>query len=139
MTMLYPNGRVIAAVIARAVPLTAESPHLCLGSVTVTEPTQHLTLMAAADQWGLCGNDDLAAPSAAARPARSSGSPVGPIPSQRFVARGGMTTAEETANPWSSHGPEADDISAQFDRLAVGLEGRARQLLGRCTTDVAID
>ena len=138
MTMLYPNGRVIAAVIARAVPLTAESPHLCLGRVTVTEPTQQLTLMAAADQWGLCGTGDLAAP-AAARPVRSSRSPVGPIPSQRFVARGGPTTPEETANPWSSHRPEADDISAQFDRLAVGLEGRARQLLGRSTTDVAID
>ena len=140
MTVLYPNGRVIAAVIARAVPLTAESPHLCLGSITVTEPTQHLTLMAATDQWGLCGTGDIAAPSpAAGEPVRSSRGLVGPIPSQRFVAGGGPTVAQEAASSWSSPRPGSDDISARFDRLAVGLEGRARQLLGHSTTDVAIE
>ena len=66
MTTLYPNGLVIAAVIARAVPLTADSPHLCQGTVTVTESTQRLTLMAASDQWGLCGTGDIEAPVAAA-------------------------------------------------------------------------
>lgn len=140
MTMLYPNGRVIAAVIARAVPLTAESPHLCLGSVTVTEPTQHLTLMAASDQWGLCGTGDIAAATPpTAPPAGSSRGTVGPIPSQRFVAGGGPTVSQETATSLRPHRPETDDIAARFDRLAVGLEGRARQLLGHSGTDIAIE
>ena len=36
MTVLYPSGRVIAAVIARSAPLTADSPHLCQGTLTLT-------------------------------------------------------------------------------------------------------
>src|SRR6478672_13551090 len=95
MTMLYPNGRVIAAVIARAVPLTADSPHLCEGTVTVTESTRRLTLMAASDQWGLCGTGDIAAAPAArpaARPNR--GLAVG-IPAQRAFGAGDAVDIRE--------------------------------------------
>ena len=50
MTVLYPTNRVIAAVIARAAPLTANSPHLCLGTVTVTETTSAMSLLNALNQ-----------------------------------------------------------------------------------------
>src|SRR5664279_5576440 len=39
MTVLYPDRYVIDAVIARAAPLTADSPHLCNA---VTDTTRHL-------------------------------------------------------------------------------------------------
>jgi hypothetical protein len=52
MTMLYPNGRVIAAVIARAVPLTARSPHLCQGAIAVTDATKRVALLPPIDRWG---------------------------------------------------------------------------------------
>jgi len=148
MTSLYPNGRVIAAVIARAVPLNAESPHLCLGSVTVTEPTRHLTLMAATDQWGLCGTGDITATSApAARPVLPGHQGAGGIPAQRSVAGsefgGGAVRVVGVGNfPTAmarGRKPEADDMAARFDRLAVGLEGRTRQLLGGSRADIAVE
>ena len=138
LTTLYPNGLVIAAVIARAVPLTADSPHLCQGTVTVTESTQHLTLMAASDQWGLCGAGDIAAPVTLAPAARPTRGVAGLIPAQRSVA-GGAVGARETKTIWSDRRAESEDMAARFDRLALGLEGRARQLLGGSATDIAVD
>jgi hypothetical protein len=139
MTMLYPNGSVIAAVIARAVPLTADSPHLCQGTVTVTELTQRLTLMAASDQWGLCGPGDIAAPLAPATVTRPARGLAGRIPAQRSIAGGGAAQARETKTVLSDRRPESDDMAARFDRLARGLEGRARHLLGGPTTDIAVE
>jgi hypothetical protein len=52
LAALYPNTSVIAAVIARAAPLTAESPHLCQGTVAVTEITKLMTLLPSSAQWG---------------------------------------------------------------------------------------
>ena len=52
LTVVYPDGRVIAAVIARAVPLTSDSPHLCHGNNTITEITQRVALLPPIDQWG---------------------------------------------------------------------------------------
>jgi hypothetical protein len=52
LAALYPNTCVIAAVIARAAPLTADSPHLCQGTVTVTEATRQLPILPNTDQWG---------------------------------------------------------------------------------------
>jgi hypothetical protein len=137
MTTLYPNGLVIAAVIARAVPLTADSPHLCQGTVTVTESTQRLTLMAASDQWGLCGTGDIEATVAASPAVRPARGLAGRIPSQRSVAGGGAAEVRETKTIWSDRRPEPDDMAPRFDRLALGLEGRARQLLGGSSTDLA--
>jgi len=138
MTMTYPNGSVIAAVIARAVPLTADSPHLCEGTVTVTESTRRLTLMAASDQWGLCGTGDIAAAPAArpaARPNR--GLAVG-IPAQRAFGAGDAVDIRENRTSWGDRPPDPDDLAARFDRLALGLEGRARQLLGGSAADIAV-
>lgn len=47
MTVLYESPRVIAAVIARAAPLTADSPHLCQGSLTLSPATLVLPLLPA--------------------------------------------------------------------------------------------
>jgi hypothetical protein len=52
LTVVYPDGRVIAAVIARAVPLTAHSPHLCDSNNTITEVTGRLAVLPPIDQWG---------------------------------------------------------------------------------------
>jgi hypothetical protein len=45
MTVLYPSGRVLAAVIARSAPLTANSPHLCEGTLTVTPDAKSLPVL----------------------------------------------------------------------------------------------
>jgi hypothetical protein len=52
LTVVYPDGRVIAAVIARAVPLTPRSPHLCESNNEITEVTRRLALLPPIDQWG---------------------------------------------------------------------------------------
>lgn len=49
---VYANGRVAAAVIARAAPLVADSPHLCQGAMTVTEATLSMPVLPATDPWG---------------------------------------------------------------------------------------
>jgi hypothetical protein len=53
------------------------------------------------------------------------------------VAGGGAVEVRETKTIWSDRRPESDDMAARFDRLALGLEGRARQLLGGSSTDLA--
>jgi len=45
LTMVYPDGRVTAAVIARAVPLTPHSPQLCDGTTVITETTRQVLLL----------------------------------------------------------------------------------------------
>ncbi len=52
LTVVYPDGRVIAALIARAIPLTTDSPHLCQSNNGITEPTRRVALMPPVDQWG---------------------------------------------------------------------------------------
>ena len=52
LTVVYPDGRVIAALIARAVPVTSESPHLCQSNNSITEPTRRVALLPPIDQWG---------------------------------------------------------------------------------------
>jgi hypothetical protein len=52
LTVVYPDGRVIATVIARAVPLTPDSPHLCHSSTTITEITRRAALLPPIDRWG---------------------------------------------------------------------------------------
>jgi hypothetical protein len=105
--------------------------------VTVTESTQRLTLMAASDQWGLCGTGDIEAPVAAQPAARPARGLAGRIPSQRSAAGGGAVEVRETTTIWSDRRPESDDMAARFDRLALGLEGRARQLLDGSTVAIA--
>ena len=52
MTVIYPDRYVIDAVIARAAPLSADSPHMCRGTHTVTDTTRHLLLLPPIDRWG---------------------------------------------------------------------------------------
>jgi hypothetical protein len=52
LTVVYPDGRVIAALIARAVPVTSDSPHLCVSNNGITEPTRRVALLPPVDQWG---------------------------------------------------------------------------------------
>lgn len=52
LTVVYPDGRVIAALIARAMPLVSSSPHLCESNNTITEITRGLALVPPIDRWG---------------------------------------------------------------------------------------
>jgi len=52
MTVIYPDRYVIDAVIARAAPLSADSPHLCNGTHPVTDATRQLPLLPPIDRWG---------------------------------------------------------------------------------------
>jgi len=52
LTVVYPDGRVIAAVIARAVPLHSDSPHLCHSNNSITELTGKVALLPPIDKWG---------------------------------------------------------------------------------------
>ena len=49
MTVIYLDRYVIDAVIARAAPLSADSPHLCHA---VTDTTRHLLVLPPIDRWG---------------------------------------------------------------------------------------
>lgn len=52
LTVVYPDARVIAALIARAVPLTSDSPHLCQSNNSITEITARVALLPPIDGWG---------------------------------------------------------------------------------------
>ena len=53
MTVTYPDRYVIDSVIARAAALSANSPHLCRGTYTVTDATRQMPLLPPIDRWGL--------------------------------------------------------------------------------------
>jgi len=52
LTVVYPDGRLIAAVIGRAVPLRPDSPHLCHSNNSITELTRQVPLLPPIDKWG---------------------------------------------------------------------------------------
>jgi hypothetical protein len=53
LTVIYPDNCVVASVIARAMPLTANSPHLCQGETGISDSTARMSLMPTIDQWGV--------------------------------------------------------------------------------------
>jgi hypothetical protein len=53
MAVNYPDHYVIDAVVARAPPLSANSPHLCRGACAVTDATRQMPLLPPIDRWGL--------------------------------------------------------------------------------------
>jgi hypothetical protein len=53
LTVIYPDNCVVASVIGRAMPLTANSPHLCQGNSEISESTAQMSLMPTIDQWGV--------------------------------------------------------------------------------------
>ena len=52
LTAIYPNPAVVTAMIARASPLTANSPHLCQGRIKVCESTRSMQVLPRIDPWG---------------------------------------------------------------------------------------
>ncbi|MEP6562973.1 MAG: hypothetical protein ABJD68_18075, partial [Nakamurella sp.] len=83
LTSIYSRPGVVTAVLARAAPLTANSPHLCAGTVEVCERTRSMLVLPSVDQWGPCVADGRPAPG-------SIGDDAGPTPmtqSVQLVAR----------------------------------------------------
>ena len=139
MSVVYPSRRVSVAVIARSAPLTSHSPHLCQGTVSVTESTRQLPLLPAVDQYGpltdaiafrtsptVIGDPALAAVVSPAsvrtrhqRPIRST---AGRIPTQRD-----STVRHGFRQPVAAARAEARDQWAES--ASDGLQSRARQLL----------
>lgn len=62
LAVAYPDGRVVAAVVGRAAPLTAQSPHLCHSNNTITEIARRVTLLPPIDRWGHPARTSLSAP-----------------------------------------------------------------------------
>jgi hypothetical protein len=95
LTVVYPDGRVIAAVIARAVPLRSDSPHLCHSNNSITELTRKVPLLPPIDKWGHPIREvlpDLSARTAGARTAddrqpAGRGSDMAPIDSADTAIR----------------------------------------------------
>jgi hypothetical protein len=108
LTVVYPDGRVIATVIARAVPLTENSPHLCDSNNAITEITARSALLPPIDQWG--HSLKMTIPSA------------GPAMRTAATSRGHSIQALRTHR---GVGVPTDDAVAR----ASGLELRVKQLL----------
>ena len=52
LSVVYPDTRVMASMIARAAPITARSPHMCLGIAPIAEATRGVALLPPIDRWG---------------------------------------------------------------------------------------
>jgi hypothetical protein len=105
LTIVYPDGRTIAALIARAMPVTADSPHLCQSNNKITEVTAQVTLLPPIDQWG--------------HPVRMV---VKPIESRK------LTRPSRTVVPFQGRRSSSSDTFEHVDR-ALALERRVQQLL----------
>lgn len=127
MTVVYPSGRVVAAVIARAAPLTADSPHLCQSTVTITEATRSMSLLTALNQ-----------PVPAAKPTKTTRSlsmTAGRIPARRSLSVRMISSIDMSKSDYAMADREPGVTAPE--RLAEGLESRARQLLEHRMSDVA--
>ena len=109
LTVVYPDGRVIAAVIARAVPLRSDSPHLCHSNNSITELTRKAAFLPPIDKWG--------------HPIRE----LLPAPSQRTA--GSQSIGDQ--RPAGSGSAVAPIDSADIAIRIRGLEDRLAQLLDR--------
>ena len=99
MTVIYPNGCVAAAVLARSAPLVGDSPHAC---ETHPHPdrairVRHLALVPAVDPWGIL----VPAPGTRRRAAHTD--PAGP------------------AQPWHQRQTAADRLEHRTEQL-LGAE-----------------
>lgn len=111
LSTLHSDGRVVASVIGRAAPLTAQSPHVCEGSTLSPADTGGLQVFPLRDQWTWA----LPAP---AWPAHDLRLPSAPGPS-RF----------QTAASSRSDHPRLDSNPVPADP-SEALESRARALVG---------
>ena len=135
MTAVYPTGRVIAAVIARCAPLTADSPHLCQGTVTVTEATRSMTLLNALNQPIPVSKPAPTPPRSLPLPAGPHASAAGKLPAQRIISVGTTSPIGLQKSDYAIADREPGVTGSNL--LAEGLEGRARQLLEHRMSDVA--
>jgi hypothetical protein len=55
LTVVHPHAAVIASILSRAAPLTADSPHLCRSAVASIEAINTGLLFPPTDQWGCLG------------------------------------------------------------------------------------
>jgi hypothetical protein len=106
LTIVYPDGRVIAALIARAMPVTADSPHLCESNNKITEVTAQMTLLPPIDQWG--------------HPVRTV---VKPIESRK------LTRPHRTVVPFQGPRRNASPDALEHADRALALQRRVQQLL----------
>ena len=93
LTVVYPDGRVIAAVIARAVPLHSDSPHLCHSNNSITELTGKVALLPPIDKWGHPIREVPPLPLTPTAGSRS----VGDRPLTGGGSGAGLTTSADTA------------------------------------------
>jgi hypothetical protein len=121
MTTVYGSSRVSTAVIARAAPLHSQSPHLCQGTVSVTESSRRMTLLPSIDQYGPL-TDSHPPAVGSPRPARTT---AGRIPGQRAADVRQLTVAHRPSHAVT----DLDAWSGRFDGQARGLERRAKYLL----------
>jgi hypothetical protein len=135
MTALYPTGRVIAAVIARAAPLTSDSPHLCQGTVTVTEATRSMTLLNALNQPVPVASPALTPSRPLSLAAAPHPSTAIKLPAQRTISVRMSSLVGLQKSDYARADSEPGVTGSS--RLADGLEGRARQLLEHRMSDVA--
>jgi len=62
LAAVHSDGRVVASVIARAAPLTAQSPHVCEGRTSGSPDTVGLRVFPERDRWTPGASAGLAAP-----------------------------------------------------------------------------
>jgi hypothetical protein len=108
LSTLHSDGRVVASVIARAVPLTAHSPHVCEGRTAGAQDTSGLRIFPEHDRWA-------PGPDSRARPAHDRPPPA---PGPRYGA-GTQAGADHALT---------DRVPSPVDH-PTALENRARALM----------
>ena len=150
LTSVYPNTCVVAAVIARAPALTPGSPHLCEGTVTVTDATRSMPILPGTDQWGLLEPRVRTAPGSTGPGSTAPGRTVlGKTASGKTASGKAASTSATALQPPTTFDrraprPAGGDVAlrrsnysradrerpvAQSDAVAHRLAGRTRQLL----------
>ena len=112
LTSIYPNPGVVTAVIARAAPLTATSPHLCAGSTNVCELTRSMPVLPSIDQWGPCAVAGRADPADRPVPhsADSNPAPV-ELSARPIVSRGRVAAVASIERPPAPPAPDKIALS----------------------------
>jgi hypothetical protein len=120
LTCIYPDPGVATAVISRAAPLTAHSPHLCEGGIEVCETTRSMPVLPRIDQWGplAAGPQQAAAGSVGDRSVGTS--PIDPV---RLLARPVVTRRAELGNAGRPTTPAGTGKAALTQPGSAALAG----------------
>lgn len=114
LSTLHSDGRVVASVIARAVPLTAHSPHVCEGQTAGAHDTSGLPVFPEHDRWG---------PSTDLPPVQPRATHDLRIPVPGF-GRTGQGVGHRTRSDHARSEPNSTPVEHP-----TGLENRARALM----------